>query len=73
MSQWADILSWEQLKANHDLTASLDPAFANRELCFWTSRTVKQLQVLKAQAWNVNDGEQWQKARSYLALSGVTP
>jgi hypothetical protein len=71
MSAWTEILSYEQITANNAVTAKLDPAFVTRSIAFWSSRTIKQLQVLKAQAWNANDAEQYQKARSYLHLSGV--
>lgn len=67
MSKWTDILTWDQLKANH---FEVDPTFGKKQLCFWTSCTIKQLRVLQAQAWLTNDDEQWQKARSYLVLSG---
>ncbi len=69
---WTDILSYEQIQANYALTAKLDPAFVTRQISFWSSRSIRQLETLKAQAWYANDAEQYQMARSYLALSGVS-
>ena len=68
---WTEILSYEQITAKNAETAKLDPAFVTRSIAFWSSRTIKQLQTLKSQAWYANDSEQYQMARSYLRLSAV--
>jgi hypothetical protein len=70
-SAWTDILSYEQIMARNIEAAELDPCFVRRSISFWSSRTIKQLQTLKAQAWYANDAEQFQMARSYLRLSAV--
>ena len=68
-SQWSDILSSAELEAHYTLTASLDPRFAKEERAFYESRTVNQLEVLAAQAWNCNEATAYQLARSYAALA----
>jgi hypothetical protein len=71
MNTWTDILTADQLAAKYAFTATLDPRFAAEDRKFWESRTVAQLHGLKAGAWNCNEGETYQKARSYLALAGA--
>lgn len=68
---WVDILTAEQLNAGYASTAELDPRFAADDRKFWETRTVAQLFGLKAGAWNCNEGETYQKARSYLALAAI--
>lgn len=70
--QWSTILSPAQLEADHALTMRLDPRHAIESRKFWESRTVIQLEILKSGAWMANDPDTYQKARSYLALAGVS-
>ena len=70
MCRWTDLLSREELDAQYALCATIDPAFARQDREWWESRTIPQLRVLRAQAWNIPDGDQWQRACSYLALAG---
>lgn len=67
-SKWVDTLSVEEIEANFKLTASLDPAFAAQAREFYETRTPSQLKTLAAQAWNCNDADGYQMARSFLAL-----
>lgn len=69
MSQWTDILTAEQLDADYKIIASIDPRMASHSRTFWESRTIAQLQALRAGAWNANLSDQYQMAQSYLALS----
>jgi hypothetical protein len=71
MSPWIYILSAAELKAHYALTAKLDPRFAKQEREFYEGRTVPQLHVIKAGAWNANELTSYQLARSYLALKGI--
>lgn len=68
MSPWTCTLTADELEAHYTLTASIDPSFAKRERTFWESRTEGQLRALAAQAWNTNDSDQYQIARTYLAM-----
>ena len=68
LSPWTHILSSAELDARHALTAQLDPAFAAAERAFYASRTVNQLKSLEVGAWNANDPDTYQFARSYAAL-----
>lgn len=65
---WSHILSREEIEAQHALTASLDPHFAREQRQFYEGRTASQLAVLASQAWNSNDPDGYQMARSYAAL-----
>jgi hypothetical protein len=71
MSDWHHIKSRTELEASWKLTASLDPAFANSERDFWESRTVAQLESLRAGAYRANDVTGYSLARAYLAIAGV--
>lgn len=68
MSQWAEVLNAEEIKAYHDLTASLDPSFARSQREFYEGRTEAQLSSLASGSWYANDSDGYQLARSYLAL-----
>jgi hypothetical protein len=68
---WNTILSRSDIDAHHQLTASLDPAFADRERAFYASRSDNQLRTLAAQSWNCNERTAYVLARSYLALRGA--
>jgi hypothetical protein len=68
MNHWGETLSAEQLEARYALTASLDPVFARDDRQYWESRTASQLRTLAAGAWCANQGEQYQMARTYLAV-----
>ena len=68
-SAWNTILTAAELDAHYALTASLDPRFAKSERDFYESRTINQLRVLAAQAWDCNEPTGYQLARSYLALA----
>lgn len=68
MSQWTNILTIADLKARYELTSNLDARFARDENYFWSTRTIDQLHILQHQAWLTNSADQWQLARSYLAL-----
>jgi len=48
-------------------------AFAAREVEFYSTRTINDLQALVSQSWNCNDSCTYQIARSYLALMGHSP
>lgn len=65
-NKWINPLTAEQLEAQHALAARLDPAFAKADREFWESRTEPQLRVLKAQAWDANDADGYQRANTYL-------
>lgn len=67
---WTEILSYEQITAQFAKMSELDPGFARKSIDFWSTRTVRQLRSLKSGAWYSNQPEQFQLARSYLALSG---
>lgn len=67
-SQWVDVLTAEQIEEHHSRTAELDPSFATGSRRFWESRTENELAALVHQAWLTNDGDQYQMARSYLAV-----
>ena len=69
-SRWVHILTTDEIAASNALTASLDPNFARGEREFYESRSLNQLRVLMAQAWNCNQDCRYQMARSYLALKG---
>lgn len=66
MSQWSEILSPEQIEARKALTVTLDAGFARRQDEFYLSRTEVELKAFIAQAWNANDADGYQMARSYL-------
>ena len=72
-SAWNAILTAAELDAHYALTASLDPRFAQAERGWYESRTINQLRVLAAQAWDCNEPTCYQMARSYLALAVAKP
>lgn len=70
-SKWVDILTPQQLNAQYDLTASIDPRFAKVDREWWESRTEQQLRCEKAYAWNCASGDSYQRAASYLSMMGA--
>lgn len=68
---WTDILSVEQLAARTASIAALDPSFAVRDQKFYSDRTYAQLCSLERQAWNCNNAEAYQVARSWKAVKGA--
>lgn len=67
MSRWTDILSPAQLDEHYAHVAALDPVFARKQRAFYESRGDEQLRAIVAGAWQANDAETYQLARSYLA------
>lgn len=68
MSQWTHVLTPAEIAAHHALIASIDPAFSVRDREYWEKRTEGELRSLMFGAWNCNDADAYQIARSYLAL-----
>jgi len=68
MSQWSKILNAAELAAYHARTAQLDPLFAAKQRAFYEGRTADQLDTLTHQAWEGNNADTYQLARSYRAL-----
>lgn len=68
-SRWTHVLTPEQLAARHALTASLDPAFAERERRWYEARTESELRCLMYWAMNTAEDGAYQLARTYLALT----
>lgn len=66
-SKWRLVLSSDELAARFALTAKLDPAFAASERKWWEGRNAEQLRALLCGAWEANDADTYQLARSYLA------
>lgn len=66
MSQWTEILSPAQLDEHYARTAALDPVFARKQRAFYESRGDEQLRAIAAGAWQANDADTYQLARSYL-------
>jgi hypothetical protein len=63
---WTKVLSAAELDARYAEVAKLDMSFASKQRAFYEGRTKKQLEVLVAQAWNCNDSDGYQLARSHL-------
>jgi len=70
-NRWNQTLTTEQLDAYYAQTYALDARFGAAERKFWETRTVAQLETLKAGAWNACEGDTYQLARSYLKLAKV--
>ena len=68
MSEWNVILTPEQIEERLIQTERLDPSFGRKVREFWETRTLEQLRALKSGAWLANDGDQYQMARSYIAM-----
>lgn len=68
MSQWSHILTADELDARFALTASLDARFARSQREWYETRTVNELRSAMNGAWNANDSDGYQLARSFLAL-----
>lgn len=68
---WNNILTVEQIEARYALTMQLDPRFALAERNFWETRNVCQLSCLASGAWEANDADTYQMARSYLHHAGA--
>ena len=58
----------EQIGDYHRRTERLDPAFAQREREYYSTRTVAQLEDLARQAWLCNQDCRHALAMGYLAL-----
>ncbi len=69
-SPWTDILSAAELSRRYAITESLDPCFAADQRAFYETRTLNQLRALMQQAWNCNEADAYQLARSYSTLAG---
>jgi hypothetical protein len=67
-SPWNTTLTTHELDAHYALTASIDPRFAREERAFYESRTLNQLKVLAAQAWDRCEPTAYQLARSHAAV-----
>lgn len=67
-SRWTHILSPDEIKAYHALTASLDPAYAARERAQYEAMTAADLRAAMHRAWLCNEDCRFQLARSYLAM-----
>jgi hypothetical protein len=67
-NRWTDLLNRQEIEAQFALTASIDPRFARSQREFYESRTAAQLGALAQQAWNCNEADNYQLARSYAAL-----
>ncbi len=65
---WTKTLTATEIDAHYASVAKLDPSFAAKCRKFYETRTKTQLETLAAQAWNCNDGEGYQLARSFAAL-----
>lgn len=68
MTHWTHLMTAAEIEERHALTARIDPAYAEREQQFYSSRTVPQLDVIAAQAWRADELDYYQLARSYAAL-----
>lgn len=67
MSEWSVILTPAQIEARFAATEAHDPCHGRKVRDFWETRTLGQLRALKSGAWEANDGEQYQMARSLIA------
>jgi hypothetical protein len=68
MSQWTRILTAAELDTLFALTAKLDPRFARQQREWYEARTVQELRSHMNGAWNANDSDGYQMARSFIAL-----
>ncbi len=68
-SRWTHVMTREQLRARHALTASLGPDFAERERLWYEARTEGELRTAMVWAWNLAEDDTYQLARTYLALT----
>jgi hypothetical protein len=66
MGQWSKILTSNELDAHYAFTAKIDPVFAAKQREFYNSRTENDLRAHINQAWNCNDADGYQLARSHL-------
>ncbi len=66
-NQWAHVLSATEMDGAYALTRRLDPGFADGQREFYEQRTPAQLDSLAHQAWQCNDADGYQLARSYAA------
>jgi hypothetical protein len=67
MTQWNTILTANELAARYAFTAKIDPSFAAQQSAFYDGRTDNELRALINGAWNCNDADGYQLARSHLA------
>lgn len=68
MSQWSHVLNAAEIEAIFALTASLDARFAREQREWYDTRTAGELRSAMNGAWNSNDSDGYQLARSFLAL-----
>lgn len=68
MSQWSHVLNAAEIAARFTLTASLDPRFARSQREWYETRTASELRSAMNGAWNANDSDGYQLARSFLAM-----
>lgn len=71
VSPWASFLSIEQIEARRAVTARIDPGFASRDRAWWDARTDAELHTIAAGAWDANEAERYQLARSLLLHRGA--
>ena len=71
MSQWSHILTAAELDEQFALTARLDPSFARQQREWYEARTVQELRSHMNGAWNANDSDGYQLARSFIALKEI--
>ena len=65
---WNTLKTDAELEAYYSLMASIDPAEAQKTRAFYETRTIPQLNVLAIEAWNCNEADLYQLAKTYLAL-----
>ena len=65
---WNTLKTNEELEAYYSLMASIDYAQAQKTRAFYESRTIPQLKVLAAEAWQCNEGDLYQLAMTYYML-----
>ena len=69
MNHWNTIQTAAEIEARFADIAKLDMNFAAKERAFYSTRTLAQLRVLAAQAWDCNSSESYMLARSFAALT----
>lgn len=68
MSQWSKVLNAAEIEAQFAFTAKLDPSFARGQREWYNTRTINELRSAMTGAWNCNESESYQLARSFLAI-----
>lgn len=67
-SPWAHALSAKETDRKFERYASFAPSMAVDVRAFYETRTEGQLELLAAQAWRCSEAEDYQLARSFLAI-----